>query len=107
MGFRQRHDTAANWTSVNPTLQIAEKGYETDTGLWKTGDGLTAWTSLPYDPHGTGNVTGQSSSVDSEVALWSGTTGKSIKRATGSGWAKLVSGVLSVASAIAESDVTG
>ena len=46
---------------------------------------------------GSGDVSGQASSVDSEVALFSGTGGKTIKRATGSGLAKLASGVLSVA----------
>jgi hypothetical protein len=39
--------------------------------------------------------TNTSVSVDSEVALFSGTTGKLLKRATGSGFAKLLSGVLS------------
>ena len=45
---------------------------------------------------GTGDVVGPSSSVDSEVALYSGTTGKLLKRATGSGLATLASGVLGV-----------
>jgi hypothetical protein len=45
---------------------------------------------------GTGNVTGQASSVDSEVALFSSTTGKVIKRATGTGMALVTSGVLSL-----------
>lgn len=43
-----RRDTAANWTSANPTLTDGEIGYETDTGLVKVGDGATAWTSLSY-----------------------------------------------------------
>lgn len=43
--------------------------------------------------------TNTSTSVDSEVALFSGTEGKTIKRATGSGIAKLTSGVLSVVTA--------
>lgn len=43
-----RNDTAANWTSTNPTLMIGEAGYETDTGKVKFGDGVTAWTGLPY-----------------------------------------------------------
>lgn len=47
----------------------------------------------------TGDVTGQASSVDSEIALFSGTGGKTVKRATGSGLAKLTSGVLSTATA--------
>jgi len=43
-----RRDTAANWTSANPTLSQGEQGYETDTGKLKIGDGSTAWTSLGY-----------------------------------------------------------
>lgn len=46
---------------------------------------------------GSGDVVGQASSVDSEVALFSGSGGKTIKRATGSGIAKLTSGVLGTA----------
>lgn len=48
---------------------------------------------------GFGDVVGPSSSVDSEVALFSSTTGKVIKRASGSGLAKLASGVLSAVTA--------
>lgn len=44
-------------------------------------------------PAGAGDVTGQASSVDSELALFSGTGGKTIKRATGSGLVKATSGV--------------
>jgi hypothetical protein len=43
-----RRDTAANWTSVNPTLAAGEVGFETDTKLNKVGDGTTAWTTLGY-----------------------------------------------------------
>lgn len=43
-----RRDTAANWTSTNPTLAAGEMGYETNTGRIKVGDGTTAWTSLAY-----------------------------------------------------------
>lgn len=43
-----RRDTAANWTSANPTLAAGEEGYETTSGKRKVGDGSTAWTSLPY-----------------------------------------------------------
>ncbi len=46
--MQQRRDTAANWTSNNPTLLNGEIGYETDTGYLKIGDGSTAWTSLGY-----------------------------------------------------------
>lgn len=43
-----RRDTAANWTSVNPTLSAGEEGLETDTSKRKVGDGTTAWNSLGY-----------------------------------------------------------
>jgi len=50
-------------------------------------------------PVGTGDVTGPASSVDSELALFSGTGGKTLKRATTTGLLKGTSGVLSAASA--------
>lgn len=47
--IKKRRDTAANWVTANPTLAAGEEGYETDTGLSKTGNGSSAWTSLSYD----------------------------------------------------------
>ena len=44
-----RRDTAANWTSEDPTLAEGEYGLDTTTGQIKIGDGVTAWTSL-YSP---------------------------------------------------------
>jgi len=46
--MQQRRDTAANWTSTNPTLAAGEMGIETDTYKFKVGNGSTAWASLPY-----------------------------------------------------------
>ena len=46
--MQQRRDTAANWTSSNPTLAAGEIGYETDTAKFKIGTGSTVWTSLAY-----------------------------------------------------------
>jgi len=43
-----RRGTAAEWTSVNPTLAAGEMGVETDTRKLKIGTGNTAWTSLSY-----------------------------------------------------------
>lgn len=43
-----RRDTAANWTTANPTLASGELGGETDTGKLKLGNGSTAWNSLAY-----------------------------------------------------------
>lgn len=51
------------------------------------------WTQIGG---GSGNMVGPASSTDGEVALFSGTTGQLLRRATGSGVALLVSGVLSV-----------
>lgn len=47
---KQRRDTAANWTSANPTLLAGEIGIESDTNKIKIGTGSTAWTSLAYTP---------------------------------------------------------
>lgn len=46
--FQFRGGTAAQWTSANPTLAEREMGVETDTGLFKIGNGVTAWSSLAY-----------------------------------------------------------
>lgn len=43
-----RRDTAANWTSVNPTLANGELGIESDSGRFKIGTGVTAWNGLGY-----------------------------------------------------------
>lgn len=43
-----RMDTAALWTSNNPTLDLNEIGWESDTGKCKKGTGSTAWASLGY-----------------------------------------------------------
>jgi hypothetical protein len=52
-----RRDTAANWTSTNPTLDAGEIGFETDTGKLKVGTGSAAWNSLLYATDA-GNITG-------------------------------------------------
>jgi len=54
-----------------------------------------------------GDVVGPSSSVASEVALFNGTTGKLLKRAAGTGIAKLTSGVLSAVTSWAGAGLTG
>lgn len=46
--FQLRRDTAANWTSFNPVLAAGEIGYETDSTMFKVGDGVTAWIALGY-----------------------------------------------------------
>jgi len=73
-----RNDTAANWTSANPTLAVGEMGIETDTDQFKIGDGATAWTSLGYGglvgPTGATGATGADGAdgaqgIDGEAAF--------------------------------------
>ena len=53
-----RRDTAANWTSTNPTLAAGELGFESDTSKFKIGTGSTAWTALAYQSGGATGATG-------------------------------------------------
>lgn len=83
-------------------LQLAVT-YVSGSGSFTAADSLYL---TPYltgnkgaDGAGTGDVSGPAASVDSEIALFSSTTGKLIKRASISGLAKLTSGVLSAATA--------
>lgn len=46
--MKQRRAPAADWVLQNPTLLLAEIGYEEDTGRMKVGDGVTPWTGLDY-----------------------------------------------------------
>jgi hypothetical protein len=43
-----RHADAGAWTSANTVLEDGEMGCETDTGQCKVGDGIIAWSALPY-----------------------------------------------------------
>jgi len=56
-----RRDTAATWTSTNPTLAEGEIGFETDTGKFKIGAKvatvLQTWTQLLYATNAS-NITG-------------------------------------------------
>jgi len=43
-----RRGTAVRWSTNNALLAIAEMGIETDTHLFKIGDGIRTWNNLPY-----------------------------------------------------------
>ena len=43
-----RRDTAANWTSANPTLLNGEVGYDTTNNKIKIGNGTLGWNALSY-----------------------------------------------------------
>jgi hypothetical protein len=46
--FKLRNGTAAQWTAENPILLEGEVGIETDTRKYKVGNGVSAWSALPY-----------------------------------------------------------
>lgn len=43
-----RRGSAAQWASVNPILAAGEMGVESDTNLFKFGNGTSTWTALAY-----------------------------------------------------------
>lgn len=73
-----RNDTAANWTSANPTLAQGEMGIENDTNRYKIGDGSTAWNSLSYSSLPATALT--ASTIDAKGDLLAGTANDTIAR---------------------------
>lgn len=73
-----RNGTAAAWTSANPVLSQGEPGVETDTQLFKIGDGTTTWNSLSYQGSAGGTQTNAFRSFgdgsDGNVTISFGTT---------------------------------
>jgi len=50
--MQMRRDSAADWTSEDPTLAEGEWGFESDTRKFKVGDGTNAWSALDYSNPG-------------------------------------------------------
>jgi len=50
--IQTRRDTAINWANANPILASGELALETDTGLFKFGNGTAAWNNLNYTSGG-------------------------------------------------------
>ena len=46
--------TAQEWLNIDPVLNEGQAGLESDTSLFKVGDGTSKWSKLPYDPHSPG-----------------------------------------------------
>ena len=47
--MKQRRDTKANWASANPVLLDGELGFVSDDpNLYKIGNGVSSWNSLPF-----------------------------------------------------------
>jgi hypothetical protein len=62
-----RRGTAFEWHSVNPKLAEAEMGIETDTNLFKIGDGINYWDDLDYG--GIRGYTGSASTSTFSMAV--------------------------------------
>ena len=70
--FDHVRNTAAGFTAANPVLGYGVTGLETDTGRSKVGDGVAAWTALPYmagaaHQHPIGDVTGLQAALDAKA----------------------------------------
>jgi hypothetical protein len=99
-------DLATEVTGILPTANGGTNVNSAGTlGNVLTSDG-TNWISSPL-PSGLGDVYGPASSVDSQVAIFDGVTGKTIKASTATGIAHLLSGVLSASNVDLTSEVTG
>lgn len=99
---------APNNLGASYTLVLPSDDGSSGEVLTTDGSGNLSWSVVSGGGgSGGGDVTGQSSSVDSEIVLFSGTGGKTIKRATGTGVVHSTSGVYSVANVNLASEVTG
>lgn len=90
--------TAAQWTSVNPTLAKGEIGVELDMGRIKIGDGVTAWGNLPYIGQSSTALVGhiqQQYTVESGYLTLDGGTYSRTTYAALWAWANSVSGLVS------------
>jgi hypothetical protein len=82
----------------DPTITCVTRLIVSNTTLTDTGNGGATLITGAGGGGGTGDVSSNTSvSVDNELALFAGTTGKSIKRATTTGLLKGTAGVLSAA----------
>lgn len=77
-----RRGTAAAWAAANPTLADGEMGLETDTRLYKIGNGSTAWNALAY---GTINGTIADLNDITNVVITSASAGQ-VLRWDGTNW---------------------
>ena len=97
-----RRGTASEWSSVNPTLADGEMGIETNTKLFKIGNGSDTWNNLDYGGlKGTQGPTGYVGSIGQQVVdnvLYVSKSGKDTNVGTSIGQSKLtIKGALAIA----------
>ena len=78
-----RHDTADNWTNIDPILAVGEVGIELDTHKTKIGNGTSPYTELPYSNQ---NTTLQQETQFTLNLTGNGTLGGSTPACTGSSY---------------------
>ena len=79
--------------------------YSDLVALWTNCTGFLKYDGTCSALSGGDTSSNTSASVDSEIALFSGTTGKLLKRATGTGYVKVLSGVISVQATVPAADL--
>ncbi len=76
------------WTAANYVLAVGEIGIEIDTGLFKVGDGVSNWSSLPYSSN-VGGATGPAGATGTSsfgtMMVWN--AGTSTNTGEMDGWA--------------------
>jgi hypothetical protein len=78
---------------------------EDENFIVEQSDGAT-WEEYGATGAGTGDVNGPAASVDQEMALFDGTSGKLLERATGTGIVRVTSGVYGTPGNVVESEIT-
>ncbi len=68
--IQTRRDTAANWTSSNPTLAQGEIGIELVTNRIKIGNGSTAWNTLKYQSDARVSSTASTATLTPDLSLY-------------------------------------
>jgi len=101
--IQMRRDTAAAWTSANPTLAQGELGLETDTTYYKIGNGSTAWNSLAYGAY---NGTIPSNTITSAMIIDGTIVNADINASAAIAYSKLSLGTSIAASDLAANAVT-
>lgn len=66
--IKLRRANASEWAIANIVLDLAEPGYEIDTGKLKIGDGITPWNNLQYIAGDGGSAVVLDENIDDRVA---------------------------------------